>query len=73
MNPQKWVTSQTRQERRQREQGLCVDCSQPAGGRARCLFHLQKHAKWALRYYHEGKSCNRKQMRGQETPELPFG
>jgi hypothetical protein len=73
MNPQKRVSGATRVQRLHRDKGLCVDCSEPSGGRSRCEFHRQQHAAWALRYYHQGKVRNQKQVRGQETPELPFG
>jgi hypothetical protein len=72
MTPQKHVSSSTLVQRRRREQGLCVICAQPSGGRSRCEFHRQENAARALRYYHQGKVVNRKQVKGQETPELPF-
>ncbi len=73
MTPQKRVSYMTRRQRLLREKGLCVDCGEPSGLTTRCEFHRQQHNEWSLRYYHQGKVANRKQLRGQDTPELPFG
>ena len=41
------VDRQRALRREYRRNGLCIDCGQPGGGRARCDIHRLAHNAWA--------------------------